>query len=161
MEKDDTIGRWSLEKLDLLRKYLQAYVTVLKKQGFIKGYEYIDGFAGHRKTENPRRTTLCRRFSAGGIGSINAVHQVPLHRDLGLENRENGGDEAGLPGPQRSRSIPGTATKCCAAGSSPACLMPATKERSRFSIPSVCRWSGIRSRRLRARKLSRYSSTSL
>jgi three-Cys-motif partner protein len=46
MEKDDTIGRWSLEKLDLLRKYLQAYVTVLKKQGFIKGYEYIDGFAG-------------------------------------------------------------------------------------------------------------------
>lgn len=49
MEKEDTIGSWSLEKLELLRKYLQAYVTVLKNQSLIKGYEYIDGFAGTGK----------------------------------------------------------------------------------------------------------------
>jgi three-Cys-motif partner protein len=49
MEKEDTIGSWSVEKLELLRKYLQAYVTVLKNQSFIKGYEYIDGFAGTGK----------------------------------------------------------------------------------------------------------------
>ena len=54
MEKDDMIGRWSLEKLDLLKKYLLAYVTVLKKQVSIKGYEYIDGFAGQ---EDPKPAT--------------------------------------------------------------------------------------------------------
>jgi three-Cys-motif partner protein len=46
MERDDTIGSWSVDKLNLLRKYLQAYVTVLRKQSWCKGYEYIDGFAG-------------------------------------------------------------------------------------------------------------------
>lgn len=46
MERDDTIGSWSVDKLNLLRKYLHAYVTVLRKQSWCKGYEYIDGFAG-------------------------------------------------------------------------------------------------------------------
>ncbi len=49
MERDDTIGSWSIDKLNLLRKYLEAYVTVLKKQSWCKGYEYIDGFAGTGK----------------------------------------------------------------------------------------------------------------
>lgn len=30
MERDDTIGSWSVDKLNLLQKYLEAYVTVLK-----------------------------------------------------------------------------------------------------------------------------------
>jgi len=52
MERDDTIGSWSVEKLNLLRKYLQAYVTVLRKQSWCKGYEYIDGFAGTGKPKS-------------------------------------------------------------------------------------------------------------
>ena len=49
MDKDDTIGGWSVDKLSLLRKYLEAYVTVLRNQRWCKGYEYIDGFAGTGK----------------------------------------------------------------------------------------------------------------
>lgn len=52
MERDDTIGGWSVDKLNLLRKYLQAYVTVLRKQSWCKGYEYIDGFAGTGKPKS-------------------------------------------------------------------------------------------------------------
>ena len=39
------VGPWAREKLDCLRKYLQAYTTILAKQQF-KGYFYIDAFAG-------------------------------------------------------------------------------------------------------------------
>ena len=49
MGRDDTIGSWSVYKLNLLRKYLEAYVTVLRNQSWCKGYEYIDGFAGTGK----------------------------------------------------------------------------------------------------------------
>lgn len=52
MEQDDTIGSWSVDKLSLLRKYLQAYVTVLKRQSWCRGYEYIDGFAGTGKPKS-------------------------------------------------------------------------------------------------------------
>ncbi|HUX22651.1 MAG TPA: three-Cys-motif partner protein TcmP [Spirochaetia bacterium] len=51
MAPDDVIGKWSEEKLQLLGKYLNAFVTVLKKQPWCQGYEYIDGFAG---TGRPR-----------------------------------------------------------------------------------------------------------
>lgn len=49
MEQEDAIGKWSIEKLELLRKYLHAYVQVLKNQHWCRGYEYIDGFAGTGK----------------------------------------------------------------------------------------------------------------
>lgn len=52
MEREDTIGKWSLEKLGLLRKYLLAYVRVLSKKPWCKGYEYIDGFAGTGKPKS-------------------------------------------------------------------------------------------------------------
>jgi three-Cys-motif partner protein len=45
-EREDVIGRWSVEKLGLLRKYLEAYVRILKSQAWCRGYEYIDAFAG-------------------------------------------------------------------------------------------------------------------
>lgn len=37
-------GKWTLEKLECLHKYLKAYMTVMKKQTFKTGY--IDAFAG-------------------------------------------------------------------------------------------------------------------
>lgn len=47
--REDLIGRWSVEKLNLLKKYLSAYVKILSNQAWCKGYEYIDAFAGTGK----------------------------------------------------------------------------------------------------------------
>ncbi len=49
VKKNDLIGKWSVEKLGLLQKYLSAYINVLIKQPWCKGYEYIDAFAGTGK----------------------------------------------------------------------------------------------------------------
>ena len=48
-EKADTIGQWSIGKLGLLKKYLAAYLNILTKQSWCRGYEYIDAFAGTGK----------------------------------------------------------------------------------------------------------------
>jgi three-Cys-motif partner protein len=43
----DEIGSWSEDKLELLRKYLEAYTKIMKGQDWCrKGYHYIDAFAG-------------------------------------------------------------------------------------------------------------------
>jgi three-Cys-motif partner protein len=44
--KLDEIGYWSKIKLDIVKKYAAAYSTIMNKQPLIKGYYYIDGFAG-------------------------------------------------------------------------------------------------------------------
>ena len=43
---DGTVGPWALEKLECLRKYLEAYTTILRKQKWCTGFVYIDAFAG-------------------------------------------------------------------------------------------------------------------
>jgi len=43
--REDIIGPWSRDKLKLLGKYLQAYVTIFKNQEWCQGYYYIDAFA--------------------------------------------------------------------------------------------------------------------
>ncbi len=42
----DTIGPWSEIKLDILRKYANAYTRILKANKMIREYSYIDAFAG-------------------------------------------------------------------------------------------------------------------
>ena len=42
----DEIGYWSEIKLDIVRKYASAYSTILSKQEWVRGYYYIDAFAG-------------------------------------------------------------------------------------------------------------------
>jgi three-Cys-motif partner protein len=42
----DEIGKWSEAKLDILRDYASAYMTVLAKQSAIRRVVYIDAFAG-------------------------------------------------------------------------------------------------------------------
>jgi three-Cys-motif partner protein len=42
----DEVGYWSEIKLEIVRKYAQAYTTILRKQTAIRGCLYIDGFAG-------------------------------------------------------------------------------------------------------------------
>lgn len=45
--EDDVIGPWSEDKLELLRKYLAAYVGIMQGQTWCRnGYHYIDAFAG-------------------------------------------------------------------------------------------------------------------
>jgi three-Cys-motif partner protein len=40
------VGPWAADKLDRLRKYLNAYTTIMKGQRWCEGYYYIDAFAG-------------------------------------------------------------------------------------------------------------------
>jgi three-Cys-motif partner protein len=49
---EDLVGKWSEEKLELLRKYLTGYVAVMRKQASITSFEYIDGFAGTGKPKS-------------------------------------------------------------------------------------------------------------
>lgn len=42
----DEVGYWSEIKLEILEKYGRAYTTIMSRQTSIKGYYYIDGFAG-------------------------------------------------------------------------------------------------------------------
>lgn len=52
-------GQWTEEKLQILRDYLEAYLTALKKQRRYFKLEYIDAFAGagYRKEKEPNSDT--------------------------------------------------------------------------------------------------------
>lgn len=58
MGKVDTIGKWSQHKLGLLKKYLEAYLLILTKQHWCKGYEYIDAFAGTGRPQSRDEQTF-------------------------------------------------------------------------------------------------------
>jgi len=50
MKQEDSIGPWSEDKLALLRKYLEAYTTIMQGQRWCRnGYHYVDAFAGTGK----------------------------------------------------------------------------------------------------------------
>lgn len=51
-EQEDLIGKWSVEKLGLLRRYLVAYLKILTNQAWCRGYECIDAFAGTGKPKS-------------------------------------------------------------------------------------------------------------
>jgi three-Cys-motif partner protein len=40
------VGPWAGDKLDRLRKYLSAYTTIMAKQRWVRGFVYVDAFAG-------------------------------------------------------------------------------------------------------------------
>jgi three-Cys-motif partner protein len=46
--REDVIGKWSEEKLELLEKYLKAYARIMnsQKRKWLKAFHYIDAFAG-------------------------------------------------------------------------------------------------------------------
>lgn len=49
---DGSVGPWAIEKLEILRKYLEAYTTILKNQEhWCKGFYFVDAFAGAGKAE--------------------------------------------------------------------------------------------------------------
>jgi len=44
--KLDEIGYWSEIKLDIIQEYATAYSKIMSRQSFVRGYYYIDAFAG-------------------------------------------------------------------------------------------------------------------
>ena len=44
--KLDEVGYWSEIKLEIIKKYSDAYSIIMNKQSYIRNYYYIDGFAG-------------------------------------------------------------------------------------------------------------------
>jgi len=44
--KLDAVGPWTEVKLSVIRDYVAPYSTILKRQGAIREFAYIDGFAG-------------------------------------------------------------------------------------------------------------------
>lgn len=47
--KLDQIGFWSEIKLEIIKKYAEAYTSIMSRQSWCKGYVYIDAFAGAGK----------------------------------------------------------------------------------------------------------------
>ena len=80
---EDLVGTWSEEKLGLLKKYLSAYVTVLHKQESkgIKGYEYIDGFAGSGRPKSKDKERYIEgspRIALGLSTPFTAYHFIEI-----------------------------------------------------------------------------------
>ena len=49
--KIDKIGKWSENKLSLLKKYLEVYTKIMKGKKWCQGYYYVDAFAGTGKPQ--------------------------------------------------------------------------------------------------------------
>ncbi|HEX7124782.1 MAG TPA: three-Cys-motif partner protein TcmP [Thermodesulfobacteriota bacterium] len=43
---ESVVGPWAREKLEHLRKYLDAYTKIMRKKTWCKGFVYVDAFAG-------------------------------------------------------------------------------------------------------------------
>jgi len=75
MSQDDTIGPWSEDKLELLRKYLNAYTRIMQNQSWCRnGYHYVDAFAG---TGRPRARDEARYID--GSPRVALTIQYPFH----------------------------------------------------------------------------------
>jgi three-Cys-motif partner protein len=69
--KLDQIGFWSEIKLEIIKKYANAYTSIMSKQDWCKGYAYIDAFAGAGKH-------ISRKTGEMILGSpLNALEVVP------------------------------------------------------------------------------------
>lgn len=71
---DDEIGPWSEDKLNLLRKYLEAYTKIMKDQPWCTGYHYVDAFAG---TGRPRARD--EEFYVDGSPRVALSIKWPFH----------------------------------------------------------------------------------
>ena len=81
MNQDDAIGPWSEDKLDLLRKYLNAYTRIMQNQSWCRnGYHYIDAFAG---TGRPRARDEERYID--GSPRVALTIQHPFHSYIFVE----------------------------------------------------------------------------
>ena len=81
--RDSEVGPWARDKLERLRKYLNAYTTIMRKQQWCQGYVYVDAFAG------PGRHRLRKREPEASGASVQAVLiEVSRHAQDAHEQRE-------------------------------------------------------------------------
>lgn len=76
-------GPWTLEKLQILRAYLNAYTTALKNQPF--RLMYIDAFAGTGSVNLPERDPDAREFHDGSAAIALEVQDKPFDRLIFVE----------------------------------------------------------------------------
>ncbi len=87
--KLDEIGYWSEVKLEIVRKYSQAYSTIMSKQAGIRRHIYVDGFAG-------AGVHISKKTRGFVLGSpLNALHITPPFTEFHLIDMD-GGRAAGL-----------------------------------------------------------------
>lgn len=79
MAKVDEIGKWSEEKLELLRQYLAAYTSIMtvvrERKDWPKEFAYVDAFAG---SVNPVAKQIKRPendISLPGLEDIKAANK--------------------------------------------------------------------------------------
>ena len=77
-------GPWTLEKLQILREYLDAYTTALKHQNF--RLVYIDAFAGTGSVALPEEDPDVREFHAGSATIALGVQDKPFDRLVFVEH---------------------------------------------------------------------------
>jgi len=78
----DEVGPWTELKLEIVRKYTEAYTKVLRAQPWCKGIAYIDGFAGagkHRLKGSPEQVIDgSPRVVLGLDDAFDAYHFIDL-----------------------------------------------------------------------------------
>ena len=94
----DEVGYWSEVKLDIVRKYATAYSTILAKKEFIRGYSYIDAFAGagtHISKTTGDEILGSPRNALAIRPAFSELHFIDLDGTRAAELRRLAGDEPG------------------------------------------------------------------
>ena len=141
MVRDDTIGSWSVDKLDLLRKYLQAYVSVLSKQSWCKGYEYIDAFAGTGKPKSRDEQQYVDGSPGVALGLSQPFTKYHFIERSNWRIKKLEGLLKEFPELQ-VEIYPGDCNESCGQESCPVFRGRVPSGQSPFLIPSECSWSG-------------------
>jgi three-Cys-motif partner protein len=80
----DEVGPWTEIKLAILRDYCAAYTTILRKSKSIRGYAYIDGFAGpgvHLSKKTGERIQGSPAIALGLPNKFTEYHFIDLDGD--------------------------------------------------------------------------------
>ncbi len=80
---DEFGGEWTIQKLDILEEYLDAYTTALKNQSF--GLMYIDAFAGTGRINPRREDEEAEEFIEGSAARALRVDDKPFDRLIFVE----------------------------------------------------------------------------
>ena len=84
-------GPWTIEKLNILETYLDAYTTALKKTPF--KLMYIDAFAGTGHVEFRRNDEDTRNFMRGSAIRAVSIGNRPFDKLVFAEKKQNRCDE--------------------------------------------------------------------
>ena len=77
-------GSWTIEKLEILRRYLDAYTTALKKQPF--RLMYVDAFAGTGRVDLPASESAVSGFLAGSARIALQIVDKPFDQLIFIDN---------------------------------------------------------------------------